>query len=81
MKQTRLMMGMPITIEIVDKKANSDIFDYIFDYFSQVDGRYSTYKPNSEISRINRGLPKNRWSAEMKRILELCERTKRQTGG
>ena len=33
MKQTRVMMGMPITIEIVDPHATEEIFDEVFDYF------------------------------------------------
>ena len=81
MKQTKLIMGMPITVEIVDKKAESKTFKKVFDYFRQVDARFSTYKKDSEISQINRGLPKKDWSAEMKKVLKLCEDTRKQTAG
>ncbi|MGZ6004760.1 MAG: FAD:protein FMN transferase [Candidatus Saccharimonadales bacterium] len=81
MKQTRLMMGMPIAIEIVDNEVAPADFETVFELFNQIDQRYSTYKPNSEISRINAGLPRQQWSAEMRRVLKLCEQTKRQTGG
>lgn len=80
MKQTKLIMGMPITIEIIDTVPALRIKE-IFDYFRAVDARFSTYKPASEISRINSGLPKNQWSREMKQILSLCQQTKLQTGG
>lgn len=73
-------MGMPITIEIVDK-ASEDIVETVFAYFRQVDARYSPFKPDSEVSRINSGLPDAEWSSEMRSILELCELTKRQSGG
>ncbi len=80
MKQTELIMGMPITVEIVDRDAKKHFVD-IFNYFKEVDAKYSTYKSDSEISQINRGLPKSKWSAEMKRVLDLCEQTKKDTKG
>lgn len=74
-------MGMPITVEIVGSEVDVKTFKEVFDYFKYVDGKYSTYKPDSEISLINAGLPKKSWSREMKMILKMCEQTKRQTNG
>lgn len=74
-------MGMPISVEIVDDGVTAEIFDKVFAYFEQVDARYSTYKPDSEISQINRGLPRGRWSREMRAVLKLCQQTKRETDG
>lgn len=81
MKQTELIMGMPITIEVIDKGVTAEDVNTVFSYFRRIDNRYSTYKPNSEISRINEGLPEEAWSAEMKRVLRLCEETKQLTDG
>src|ERR1035437_4597816 len=80
MKKTAIIMGMPITVEIVDDM-KTDYFVKVFDYFRSVDARYSTYKKTSEISRINRGLPSTQWSDEMKTVLALCEDTKHDTYG
>ena len=80
MKRTKIIMGMPITVEVVEKVAGSDI-ESVFAYFRSVDKRYSTYKASSEISKINAGLPRNKWSREMKAVLELCEQTKELTNG
>lgn len=80
MKQTKVIMGMPITIEIIDSN-DKNILAETFSYFQEIDNRYSTYKPTSEISHINNGLPKNAWSTEMKHIIQLCEQTKQQTKG
>jgi thiamine biosynthesis lipoprotein len=44
MKQTRLMMGMPITLEIVDPHANAAIFDEVFEYFAQIYERDNRYQ-------------------------------------
>lgn len=82
MKQTRLLMGMPITLEVLDERViESDIAD-IFDYFISIDNRFSTYKKDSEISQINRGEKlKKDYSSEMKLVLLLCEQTKQETKG
>ncbi|HSX46113.1 MAG TPA: FAD:protein FMN transferase [Candidatus Saccharimonadia bacterium] len=81
MKQTRLMMGMPITVAVADVSVTPEDLEDIFNYFDSVDQRFSTYKKESEISRINGGLAKSKWSDEMRSVLELCELTKRETGG
>jgi thiamine biosynthesis lipoprotein len=80
MKQTKLIMGMPITVEIVDNNDTRLLAD-TFKFFQEVDNRYSTYKTNSEITHINNGLPKSKWSAEMRQVLRLCDATKQQTDG
>jgi len=82
MKQEKILMGMTIKIEIADKNADEKIFDKIFSYFKKIEERFSVYKENSEISKINRGeINKNKWSPEMKEIFELSEKTKRETNG
>jgi len=73
-------MGMPITVEIIGINVEKH-FKTIFDYFRQIDARYSTYKPDSEISQINNGLPEAKWTDEMKMVLALCEQTRRDTKG
>ncbi|HSW80818.1 MAG TPA: FAD:protein FMN transferase [Candidatus Saccharimonas sp.] len=70
---------MPVKADIIDG-APAD-FAAVFAYFKQVDERFSTYKPHSEISQINAGLTKDKWSADMRRVLHLCEQTKQQTNG
>ncbi len=75
-------MGMPVSVEIADASARQADLDAAFDYFTEVDERFSTYKEGSEISRINRGeLDEHACSPEMKTILHLSEETKRLTNG
>ena len=82
MKHTRLLMGMPITVEIADAAVTADDLDGVFAYFSSIDEVFSTYKATSEISRINRGeLSPAQYSEDMKTILALSEQTKRETYG
>ena len=57
-------MGMPVTVEIADPTVTDEIFETVFGYFAYVDGTFSTYQPESEIMRINRGeLTEKDWSA------------------
>lgn len=81
MKVTKIMMGMPIVVEISgchDKK----IFKKVFDYFNWVDQTFSTYKKKSEISRYNDGLiKKTDFSPSMKEIFKKASETKKLTKG
>ncbi len=78
-KQTRILMGMPITVEVVDAAASDAALDDVFDYFQYVDDKFSTYKDSSEISHLNRGdLKFAEASEEMRLILELAEQTRRE---
>lgn len=76
-------MGMPITVEIVgDSSEIKNGIDAVFDYFKYVDEKFSTYKPNSEISRINRGeLGEKEWSEDMRIVFALSEKAKKETNG
>ena len=81
MRDTRILMGMPITVEIVGAQ-NATTIDAVFEYLHLVDARFSTYKHNSEISAFNRGevLPAN-LSAEMKEVLQWAAITRDQSKG
>ena len=82
MKETRLLMGMPITLEIMDEKVTQDDLNAVFAYFVSVDERFSTYKETSEIAKINRGeLAPAQYSQDMQTILALCDQTKEDTQG
>jgi len=82
MKQLQLLMGMPITVEVVDPSVTEADIEKVFAYFRAVDDIFSTYKKHSEISKINRGeLCAEEYSDEMKTILALSEQTKQETQG
>ncbi len=73
-------MGMPIIVEIIDSSANESLFEEIFSYFKYVDEKFSTYKDESEIMRINRGeISEKEYSDDMKTVLALSEKTKKET--
>ncbi len=81
MKRTELIMGMPITVEVLDQQS-PEIFDRVFDYFREVDEKFSTYKDSSEISAINRGeISILDASQEMREVFDLAAATKKETDG
>jgi FAD:protein FMN transferase len=81
MRATRILMGMPITVDVVDA-ADGAILDAVFAYFDGVDRRFSTYRTDSEIAAVNEGrLAEADYSDEMREVLVLAERTKRETDG
>ena len=82
MKQTRLLMGMPITLEVEDTRVTQNDLEKVFTYFEYVDETFSTYKATSEISKINAGeLSIAHASADVQTILALSEQTKTETHG
>lgn len=82
MKVERFMMGMPLTVEVIDAQVTKADIEAVFDYFTQIDERFSTYKSTSEISAINRGevLPKQ-YSPLMREVFAAAEETKKLTRG
>lgn len=74
------MMGMPITVDL--GRSAGDLGGQVFDYFDDVDRRFSTYRQDSEISAINRGdIPVRDWSGQMMDVIRIAEQTRRETAG
>jgi len=82
MKQTKLIMGMPITLEVVDEHVTGADFRDIFAFFRKVDQKFSPYKKSSEVSKINRKeITVDKYSPEMVEILRLSGEIKKKTHG
>jgi FAD:protein FMN transferase len=75
-------MGMPVTVNVIDPSATDTLFDRVFDYFAYVDDVFSTYREDSEISRINNHeLELEDASDDMKTVFNLAEKTRLATDG
>jgi thiamine biosynthesis lipoprotein len=82
MKKQAVIMGMPVTVNVVDAGVSDEDINEVFSYFHYIDSKFSTYRTDSEISQINRGkLKESQYSNEMKKILFLSEKTKKETNG
>lgn len=79
---TRLLMGMPITVDVTGSGNDAATVEAAFAYFDAVDRRFSTYRDDSEIAAINRGyLGEKDYSSEMREVLALADKTRRETYG
>ena len=82
MKRTAKIMGMKVVIQVMDQKVGADDFRDVFNYLRQIDRRYSPFKPNSLVSQINNGsLIASRYDSELRKIIRLCQWTKKKTAG
>jgi FAD:protein FMN transferase len=76
------IMGMPILVEVRDDGFDAAVLDDVFDWFHWVEATFSTYKDDSEISRLGRGeLALADAQAEVGGVLRRCEELRLDTRG
>ncbi len=81
MRETRIIMGMPITVEVVGL-ARTELLAEVFAWFDAVDARFSTYRADSEICRFNRGeIAEVDLSGDMSEVFALAKRTGEEAQG
>jgi thiamine biosynthesis lipoprotein len=74
-------MGMPVTVEL-GADGSADLIERVFDWLHEVDRTFSTYKPDSAISQINRGeLAEADAPETVREVLAKCRELKGATGG
>ena len=78
-------MGTAVSLTIadpLDEPALRDLTTDVFDWLHDVDRRFSTYRADSEVSRLDRGeLPEVERSADLRHVLDECGRLWRETDG
>lgn len=80
-QETRILMGMPVTIAIVDTPPPG-LIDRVFAYFAEIDRRFSPFRPDSEVRALDgAGSASAALSPDMREILALADYTRCQTGG
>src|SRR4051812_29449964 len=78
--EVRHIMGMPIGIALGDAEAGR--VEPAFDWLRQVDAIFSTYRDDSDISRLDRGeLTLAECRPEVDEVLTRCLALERATGG
>jgi thiamine biosynthesis lipoprotein len=76
-----LVMGMAVSIDIRDEVAR-DVLDEVVQWLHHVDNTFSTYKPESPISRFGTGdAGLDEMSDEIINVMELCEELYEDTDG
>jgi thiamine biosynthesis lipoprotein len=82
MHRVEQIMGMPIVVEVRDDSASPESLDPVFDWFRRVDETFSTYKEDSEASRVARGeLAVEDAHPDVAAVLARCEELRLETNG
>lgn len=82
MRETRFIMGMPITLVVPSDHVRQRDLDAVFEELTVIDAQFSPFKYDSEISRLNRAeILENDLTPRAQEIFALCKKTKLETAG
>ena len=85
MRHVEQVMGTTVSIELAEDRPEGELRRLIGDvcaWLHEVDARFSTYKPDSEVSRLGRGeLRIDDCSADLRHVLDVCADLWRYTDG
>jgi FAD:protein FMN transferase len=81
-RRVEQIMGLPIVLDVRDDVADESVLEEIFDWFRFVDRTFSTYSPESEVSRLNRQeLELEAAHRDVREVLSRCEELRQETDG
>jgi len=76
------VMGMPVIVEVCDIGFDETVLDHLFAWLRFVDETFSTYRQDSDISRLNRGeIALADAHVSVRSVLRRCESLRRSTRG
>jgi FAD:protein FMN transferase len=76
------VMGIPVGIDVRDDGVDPAALHRAFDWLRWVDARFSTYRADSDVSRLNAGtLALDEAAAEVRAVLARCETLRERTRG
>ncbi|HWE62054.1 MAG TPA: FAD:protein FMN transferase, partial [Chloroflexota bacterium] len=82
LQRVEQIMGMPIIIDVRDPEVAPETIEQAFAWLRLADATFSTYKADSEISRLNRGeLALADAHPDVRAVLERCAQLREETGG
>ncbi|MFG3020191.1 FAD:protein FMN transferase [Streptomyces sp. NPDC048254] len=82
MRRVEHVMGFPVSLRIDDQDVPESAADVVFAWLREVDERFSPFRPDSEVSRLDRGeLSGTEVSPDLAEVLALCEEYRLATGG
>jgi len=81
-RRVEQIMGLPVVVDVRDDDDAGPALAKLFDWLRWVDATFSTFKEDSEISRINCGLLRREDAhRDVRHVLERCELLCRETDG
>jgi thiamine biosynthesis lipoprotein len=77
LRRVEQIMGTAISLDVRDASVSPAALEEVFGYLRDVDGRFSPYKPDSEVSRLIRGeLEETDASSDLRAIMSLCDQVR-----
>ena len=77
----RQLWGTAISLD-VRQPCPPEVVDEVFEWFERVDGVFSTWREDSEVSRLHRGeLRVEACSADLRTVMQLCDEVTEETRG
>ena len=81
-RRVEQVMGTAISVDVRDSDVGPDALDDVFAWFRRVDETFSTYKADSQVSRLGRGeITVADCDPDVGWVLERCEEIRLATGG
>lgn len=82
MHRVEHVMGFPVSLRVDDEHVGPETADAVFSWLREVDARFSPFKADSEVCRLDRGeIARSDVSADLDEVLGLCEEYRLATGG
>ncbi|MET7452175.1 FAD:protein FMN transferase [Streptomyces sp. NPDC005574] len=82
MRRVEHVMGFPVSLRIDDEGEFGEAADAVFAWLRETDTRFSPFRADSEVSRLDRGeLPADAVGEDLAEVLGLCEHYRAATGG
>lgn len=82
LRRVQEVMGMPVTVQVLDPGVTEPVLDEVFDDFALLDQTFSPFLAGSAVSRINRGeLDPAEAGPLVAQAAELCRHYQRATDG
>ncbi|MFK0153401.1 FAD:protein FMN transferase [Streptomyces sp. NPDC090493] len=82
MRRVEHVMGFPVSLRIDDEGDHEEAADAVFAWLREVDERFSPFRPDSEVCRLDRGeIAGAEVSPGLAEVLALCEEYRLATGG
>lgn len=81
-RRVEQIMGTAISFDVRDPEVAPAALDEAFEYLRDIDSRFSTYKPDSEVSRLSRGdIAEEGCSPDLRHVLDLCDKIRETSQG
>ncbi|GAB2717276.1 FAD:protein FMN transferase [Streptomyces bullii] len=80
MRRVEHVMGFPVSLRVDDEHVPEATADAVFAWLREADTRFSPFRRDSEVSRLDRG-QLSEVGADLREVLRICEEYRLATGG